>query len=89
MVVTGFYKGGTEVPSSKAESVDPRAYMRLAAVIRGQISDGTLGTGQSAPSITTLSQDYGHARQTCSKAYKLLQQEGLLARYPGLGYFVC
>lgn len=77
------------MPSAEAESTDPRAYMRLAAMIRGQIRNGTLGAGGPVPSITTLSQEYGHARQTCSKAYRLLQQEGALARYPGLGYFVC
>jgi DNA-binding GntR family transcriptional regulator len=77
------------MPSAEAESADPRAYMRLAAMIRGQIRNGTLGTGRPVPSITTLSQEHGHARQTCSKAYQLLQQEGVLARFPGLGYFVC
>jgi DNA-binding GntR family transcriptional regulator len=40
------------------------------------------------PSITTLSQEYGHARQTCAKALHVLEEEGLLARIPGLGYYV-
>lgn len=73
----------------EAEPTDPRAYVRLAAMIRGRIRDGSLGTGQPAPSITALTREYGHARQTCSKAYQLLQEEGILARFPGLGYFVC
>jgi DNA-binding transcriptional MocR family regulator len=47
--------------------VDPRAYRRLAALIRQQIGDGTLQPGRPAPSITSLSQEYGHARQTCSR----------------------
>jgi DNA-binding GntR family transcriptional regulator len=75
--------------SAEAEPADPRAYVRLAALIRGQIRNGTLETGQPVPSITTLSQEHRHARQTCSRAYRLLQQEGVLARFPGLGYFVC
>jgi DNA-binding GntR family transcriptional regulator len=68
---------------------DPRAYRRLAALIRQQIDDGTLQPGRSAPSITSLSQEHGHARQTCSKALRVLEGEGLLARIPGLGYYVC
>lgn len=67
---------------------DPRAYRRLAAMIREQISSGMLQRGQPVPSITRLSQEHGHARQTCSKAYRVLEREGLVARFPGLGYFV-
>ncbi len=69
--------------------VDPRAYRRLAAMIRQQISDGILQPGQSAPSITRLCQEHGHARQTCSKAMRMLEGEGHLMRVPGLGYYVC
>jgi DNA-binding GntR family transcriptional regulator len=67
---------------------DPRAYRRLAALIRQQIGDGTLQPGCPAPSITSLSQEHGHARQTCSKALRILEGEGLLARIPGLGYYL-
>jgi DNA-binding GntR family transcriptional regulator len=41
-----------------------------------------------APSITRLSQEYGHARLTCGKAFRLLEDEGLLTGIAGLGYFV-
>ena len=67
---------------------DPRAYRRLAALIRQQIGDGILQPGYPAPSISTLSQEHGHARQTCGKALRVLEGEGLLARIPGLGYYV-
>ena len=62
--------------------------MQLAAVLRKAIADGTYPSGTATPSITTLSQEYGHARQTCSKALGVLVKEGLLVRYPGLGYYV-
>ncbi len=67
---------------------DPRAYIRLAADLRRDIADGTYPPGSPTPSITTLSQQHGHARQTCAKALGLLVDEGLLIRYPGLGYYV-
>jgi GntR family transcriptional regulator len=67
---------------------DPRAYMRLAALVRQQITDGTLKPGRPAPPITRLSQEHGHARATCGKALHMLEDEGLLTRMPGLGYYV-
>ena len=73
---------------SIGDEADPRAYIRLAAELRRAIADGTYPPGTPPPSITTLSQRYGHARQTCAKALRLLVDEGLLMRYPGLGYYV-
>jgi DNA-binding GntR family transcriptional regulator len=70
------------------ESADPRAYRRVAAMIRQEISEGRLGRGQPTPSITRLSREYGHARQTCAKALRMLERERLVARFPGLGYYV-
>lgn len=67
---------------------DPRAYIQLADRLRRQVLDGTLTPGSPVPSVTTLSQQYGHARQTCSKAMRLLVDDGLLFRVPGLGYHV-
>jgi DNA-binding GntR family transcriptional regulator len=67
---------------------DPRSYVRLAARLRKQILDGDLIPGSPVPSITTLSQELGHARQTCGKAMQLLEQEELLTFIPGLGYYV-
>jgi DNA-binding GntR family transcriptional regulator len=67
---------------------DPRAYRRIAAAIRDQISSGQLRPGEPIPSITVLSRDHGTSRGTASKASRLLEREGLLHRVPGLGYYV-
>ena len=67
---------------------DPRAYRRLAAAAREQIGSGALSPGQPLPSITELAREHGHARVTCGKAYRMLEAEGLVRRYPGLGYYV-
>jgi DNA-binding GntR family transcriptional regulator len=67
---------------------DPRAYMRIASLVRAEITDGSLQPGQPTPSITTLAQEHGVARQTAAKALRLLESEGLVYRVPGLGYFV-
>ena len=65
---------------------DPRAYIRMAARLRRQILAGEIAPGQPVPSLTTLSREFGHARTTCGKAMRLLEQEGLLTFIPGLGY---
>lgn len=67
---------------------DPRAYVRIADQVRQQITTGRLEPGQPVPSITTLTQDHGVARQTAAKALRLLESEGLVHRIPGLGYYV-
>ncbi len=61
---------------------DPRAYMRLAALLRDQITPG-----ERLPPIGELRREYGHSRQTVSKAMHILQDEGLIYRVPGLGYY--
>jgi GntR family transcriptional regulator len=67
---------------------DPRAYVRIAGMVREMISSHVLPAGSPAPSITRLCREHGHARQTCGRAMRLLEGEGLLHRVPGLGYYV-
>jgi DNA-binding GntR family transcriptional regulator len=67
---------------------DPRAYVRIADGLRERITSGELAPGMPMPSITTLSQEHGVARQTAAKALRMLETEGLVRRVPGLGYYV-
>jgi DNA-binding GntR family transcriptional regulator len=62
--------------------------MRLAALLREQITDGKLAPGGRLPSIAALRRDQGHSRQTAGKAMRVLAVEGLIYRVPGLGYYV-
>src|SRR3984885_11660421 len=57
-------------------------YLRVAAVIRRQIADGTLRPGQSAPSGAELSRAFGVSTLTCRKALRALIAEGLLVPGP-------
>jgi len=70
------------------EDEDPRAYVRIAADLRRRIQSGELKAGQPLPSITTLTQEWGVARETASHAVNVLVDEGLVRRVPGLGYHV-
>ena len=67
---------------------DPRAYIRLAALIRDEIAMGTLAPGSRLPSIAVLRRRHGHSRQTVGKAMRILEGQGLIHRLPGLGYYI-
>jgi DNA-binding GntR family transcriptional regulator len=67
---------------------DPRAYVQIADMLRRQIATGTYKPGQPLPSLTVLQTELGHARQTISKAMRLLVREGLIYRPVGYEYYV-
>lgn len=67
---------------------DPRVYMRIEALLREQIVNGTLKPGTPTPPINAFREEFGCARETAGKALRSLAAEGLLVRYPGLGYYV-
>jgi DNA-binding GntR family transcriptional regulator len=67
---------------------DPRVYVRIAADLRRRIEAGELKPGQPVPSITTLCQQWGVARETAAHALTVLEGDGLVRRYPGRGYYV-
>jgi DNA-binding GntR family transcriptional regulator len=74
--------------SANRIDADPRAYMQVAAYIRDQIVEGSLASGESVPSIGSLVHKIGRSRQTIGKAMRLLEREGLVVKYAGLGYYV-
>lgn len=63
---------------------DPRKYMQIANDVRMKIKAGDLKPGDQVPPLQT----FGTARQTAAKGLNVLVEEGLLIRYPGLGYYV-
>ena len=65
---------------------DPRRYVRAMNFVRAKIEDGTFKPDELMPPIGELAEQTGHSRHTISKAMRLLQDEGLVIRTPGLGY---
>jgi GntR family transcriptional regulator len=61
-------------------------YKQLAALLRGQIEDGTL-TGR-VPSVKTLSQEHGVSHITAEKALAVLKDDGIVLSVIGKGTFV-
>lgn len=63
-------------------------YRQIAGVIAAGIHAGAIGAPWRLPSIGYLTQRYGVARLTASKALGVLVEEGLAVYTPGWGHFV-
>lgn len=59
-------------------------YRQIIDQVRFQIVAGLVGPGTELPSTRTLSQELGVNPMTVSKAYGLLEEEGVVMRRPGL-----
>ena len=72
--------------------IDPRnkapLYEQLAQQLRWQIAMGFLAGDEPLPSVRQLSAELGINPNTIQKAYRLMEQEGLIYAQPGRGNFV-
>ncbi|MEU9131917.1 TetR/AcrR family transcriptional regulator C-terminal domain-containing protein [Kitasatospora sp. NPDC048540] len=64
-------------------------YARIAAELRHRIETGELRPGDRVPSTRALTQRWGVAMATATKALAALRQEGLVRGVPGVGTVVC
>ena len=63
-------------------------YLQVAGDLEADILSGRLVPGDKLRSLTTLSQEYGFAKNTIVKALKVLQKKGLIETHRGWGTFV-
>ncbi|MEU9057493.1 TetR/AcrR family transcriptional regulator C-terminal domain-containing protein [Streptomyces sp. NPDC048430] len=63
-------------------------YLRIAGEIRRRIASGELGPGDPVPSTRRITQEWGVAMATATKALGALNQEGLVRAVPGVGTVV-
>jgi GntR family transcriptional regulator len=63
-------------------------YRQIVEQVRRQIAGGGLRQGQELPSVRALAQEHAINPMTVSKAYSLLEAEGLLERRRGMGMVV-
>lgn len=59
-------------------------YRQIVDQVRFQVASGQASPGEELPSTRTLSRELGVNPMTVSKSYRLLEEEGLLERRPGL-----
>jgi DNA-binding transcriptional regulator YhcF (GntR family) len=68
-------------------TVEP-PYLRIAGDIRRRIAVGELAPGDRVPSTRRITQEWGVAMATATKALAALNQEGLVRAVPGVGTVV-
>ena len=72
--------------------IDPRnkapLYEQLSQQLRWQIAMGFLSPDEPLPSVRQLSTELGINPNTIQKAYRQMEQEGLIYSCPGRGSFV-
>jgi GntR family transcriptional regulator len=68
--------------------IDPNSgvpvYRQLVEQVRFLVASGRLAAGDELPSTRSLSEELGLNPMTVSKAYGLLEQDGVVQRRPGL-----
>jgi DNA-binding GntR family transcriptional regulator len=74
------------VPVDHESAVPPSR--QIANQLRERITSGDLPAGTRLPSITTLMQEHGVARNTARRALAILEDEGLIEIVHGWGSFV-
>ncbi|WP_345040611.1 TetR/AcrR family transcriptional regulator C-terminal domain-containing protein [Streptomyces sannanensis] len=63
-------------------------YLRIASDIRRRIASGELAPGDLVPSTRRITQEWGVAMATATKALAALKKEGLVRAVPGVGTVV-
>jgi GntR family transcriptional regulator len=63
-------------------------YRQIVEQVRRQMAGGQLRPGMELPSVRALAQQHAINPMTVSKAYSLLESEGLLERRRGMGMVV-
>ncbi|MGV8095406.1 MAG: GntR family transcriptional regulator [Mangrovibacterium sp.] len=70
------------------KALNTPVYQQIVNSILSRIEDGSLGLGAQIPSINQVASDYLLARETVVKAFKILQEQGIISPVHGKGYFV-
>jgi len=63
-------------------------YQKIVIHIKKCVVVGLLKVGDPLPSINKICSEFGTARETVVKAYKILKDEGLIESKPGKGFFL-
>jgi DNA-binding GntR family transcriptional regulator len=66
---------------------DPRPTARVVRVVQARIADGTYAPGARIH-LGLLGEELSIGPDTVRKAMLLLQEQGLVTRWPGLGWYV-
>jgi GntR family transcriptional regulator len=62
--------------------------MQVAAVLRGRITSGELPSGARMPGSRGIKAEFGVSAETAQKSLRVLEEEGVIQKWPGIGYWV-
>ncbi len=69
-------------------SADPRRYVVIYTALKARIGNGTYPPGTPLPLTRTLMDEFQVSRDTVQRSLRMLADENLIVRWPGLGYYV-
>lgn len=75
------------MPAIDRESPVP-PYVQVANALRARIDNGEIPPGRALPSLVTLEDEFGAARDTLRKAVQVLKDEDRVQTVRGMGVFV-
>lgn len=85
--IAALQAAGHQAPENDLDAESPTpAYEQLAAILRGQIADGTV-TG-ALPALRALQETYSLGEFAVSHALRVLADEGLIFSVPRRGWYV-
>lgn len=70
------------------KALNTPVYQQIINSVLTRIQDGSFSLGSQLPSINQVAIDYSLARETVVKAFKILQEQGIISPIQGKGYFV-
>jgi len=70
------------------KALNTPVYQQIINSILSRIEDGSLLMGSQLPSINQVAGDYSLARETVVKAFKILQEKGIISPVQGKGFYV-
>jgi GntR family transcriptional regulator len=73
---------------SIAPSDSTPIYQQIVGQVRREMAGGQLHSGDAMPSVRAVAEEHSINPMTVSKAYSLLEAEGLLERHRGVGMAV-
>lgn len=66
---------------------DPRPHRRIYAALQARIADGTYPAGTRLH-VGLIADEFGTTRTTTGKALRLLEADGVIEFYAGMGWYV-
>lgn len=75
---------GLPAPQDPSQAL-PRTADEIVELFRGAIRAGQLGDGERLPTVRQTARDFGVAQATAAKAYRALEQDGLVVTRTAAG----